>query len=204
MRKASRAAAARSKPSHRPAVMLTPERLTPGSKAAACASPILARVPQAVGMLGPLRTSSGRRCVAPPQQPTESSQQRSDQQRPLCEVEQTVLQRDAHQRRGDGREGQAQRNHRVGFGAAADAAPKCLGVAGDVGTQVHRRSNERADVQRDVEGILQLVVAIEEIPTGQPRHHFEVGARRDREELGHSLQQAEHDRRGKIRHRGGL
>ena len=63
-------------------------------------------------------------------------------------------------------------------------------------------AGERAHVQRHVEGVLQLAVAVEEIPAAQPGHELQVGARGNREELGQPLQQTEHYCDSNIRSRG--
>src|SRR4029453_5682916 len=66
-------------------------------------------------------------------------------------------------------------------------------VAGDVVSEVHERADERPEVQRDVEGLVQARIG-EDRPVEEPRHDDQVTRARDRRELGHALGDAEHDR----------
>ena len=52
--------------------------------------------------------------------------------------------------------------------------------------------DERAEVQGDVERLLDRRV-VEVVPVEQPRHEQEMTARRDRQELGEPLHEAEDD-----------
>ena len=59
------------------------------------------------------------------------------------------------------------------------------------GTEVDQHTEERADVHRNVEGLLDLVGA--EVPVEEPPGQLEVPARRDRQELGETLGRSEND-----------
>ena len=54
--------------------------------------------------------------------------------------------------------------------------------------------DERAEVQRDVERLVEAVVLLQVRPVGAPRNEDEVPRRRDREELGQPLHDAENER----------
>ena len=63
-----------------------------------------------------------------------------------------------------------------------------------VAPEVHEHREERAQVQCDVVGLLQLGVVVELVPREEPGHEDQMTARRDRQELGQPLGQPEHDR----------
>ena len=54
--------------------------------------------------------------------------------------------------------------------------------------------HERAEVERDVEGLVEAVVLLEVRPLGAPGNEDEVARGRDRQELGEPLHDAEDER----------
>ena len=64
----------------------------------------------------------------------------------------------------------------------------------DVRPEVHRDRDERSQVERNVVGLVEAVVLLEEGPLGGPRHEDQVGGRRDRQQLREALDEAEHER----------
>jgi hypothetical protein len=59
--------------------------------------------------------------------------------------------------------------------------------------EVHERPDQRPDVQRDVEGLVQVGVG-QDRPVEQPRDDDQVPRAGDRRELGYALRDAEDDR----------
>ena len=64
----------------------------------------------------------------------------------------------------------------------------------DVPPEVPDDRHQRAEVERDVEGLVELVVLLKDLPVGKPRHEDQVTGRADREQLGRALDDAEHER----------
>ena len=61
----------------------------------------------------------------------------------------------------------------------------------EVAPEVRGDGDERSEVQRDVERLVEAVVLLEVRPLGGPGHEDEVARRRDRQELGQPLNQPE-------------
>src|SRR6266508_5381511 len=80
-----------------------------------------------------------------------------------------------------------------------DAAPTggaepCGHVADDVAPEVHDDGDERAQVERDVEGLVEVRVRLEVAPVREPRDEDQVSRGRDRQQLGQALHDSEYER----------
>ena len=71
----------------------------------------------------------------------------------------------------------------------------------DVAPEVRNHGDERSEMERDVERLVEAVVLLEVRPVGSPRHENEVPGRRDRKELGEALDDTQ-DERLSVRQRG--
>ena len=90
---------------------------------------------------------------------------------------------------------------RAGNGAARKERNR-RDVPREVLPEVRDDGDQGAEVEGDVEGLVELVVLLEAGPVGQPGHEDQVSGRRDRQELGRPLHQAE-DERLPVRERAG-
>ena len=77
--------------------------------------------------------------------------------------------------------------------AVADRTSR-RGEPDDVAPEVRPDRDERAQVERDVERLVEAIVLLEIRPLGGPRNEDQVTRGRDREELGQALHEPEHER----------
>ena len=82
----------------------------------------------------------------------------------------------------------------VGDLAPARAAHHSARVAQEVVPEVGDHRHQRAEVQRDVEGLVEVRVLLEVVEVQHPWHEDQVPGRGDREELGQPLHDAEQQR----------
>ncbi len=189
-----RAAASRSKPANRPAVIVIPDRDVPGLRASAWAAPMTT----ASRACMPSIFADARHAVGEAEeQPAEDQRDGDDRRRAevLVDLSPRTPRRPpppapstAAAARRCGRRGRrrpARRPQRTARNPARDVAGEVVAEVGDGGDQ-------RADVEGDVERLLDAVV-VEVVPAEQPGHEQQVAARRDRQELGQSLDEAEDD-----------
>ena len=151
-----RAAAARSKRSHRPAVIVTPERDTPGWSASACAT----SHDHGVARLEVVDGAVAAEPVDDQEEGAEEDQHHPDEDR----VAEPVLDLAREQRTGDRARDRGQqqqpRDPSVGLreGAPAHRSQPGDEVHAQIVAEVPHGGDERAHVQRDVERLVQLRV----------------------------------------------
>ncbi len=153
IRKLSRAAASRSKPRRRAAVIVIPERDVPGFSASACAAPTItaSRTPNSSTLRCPVDRSAHR------QQQTEHDERDADDHRRAellvdPRLEQRTGQRRRHRRQ---QEQPRQPPFRGGRSVAVDHEPEPVShVHREVLAEVEDRGEERAEVEGDVERLL--------------------------------------------------
>ena len=75
-----------------------------------------------------------------------------------------------------------------------DRPPSAREKPQDVGPEVGRHRDERSEVERDVERLVEPVVLLEVRPVSEPGHEDEVSGRGDRQELRKPLDDAEDER----------
>ena len=81
-----------------------------------------------------------------------------------------------------------------GDASAAQGAEPRRDQLDDVAPEVRGHGDERAQVQRDVECLVEGVVLLQVRPVEEPRDEDQVARRRDREQLRRPLHEAEHER----------
>ena len=133
--------------------------------------------------------------VGPLEHEAEHDQVDADQDRVAELLLDRAREQRANDRAGDGRQQQQPREAGVDRvdGAHPDRVERGDEIAREVAPEVPHRGDERAEVQRDVERLLQRVVAVEVVPAEKVRDEEQVPARRDGQELGQALDDAEDD-----------
>ena len=86
------------------------------------------------------------------------------------------------------------RSSGVSMRRRADGPEPRADEAHEVAPEVRADRDERSEVQRDVERLVEAVVLLEVRPLGRPGNEDEVARRRDRQELGEPLHDAEDER----------
>ena len=193
-RKLKRAADSRVSPRARPAVMVAPDRLIPGSSASAWLKPI-------VSAAGALTCSSSRlrrpkRSASHSRIPPDHEEAGDREARRVAvaveRVADELLEREADDRRRDRRGHEQPRDAPIGVRADApfaDARPRGPDVPHPVSGEVHEERDERSEMEEDVEG--QRADELVLLPAEDPRRQLEVRRGADRDELGQPLQEAD-------------
>jgi hypothetical protein len=78
--------------------------------------------------------------------------------------------------------------------AATEGRPQRLQQANDVGSEVGEHGHQRPGVKRDVEGLVERLVVLQEAVVLEPRNSDQVTGGRDRQELGQPLDHPEQER----------
>ena len=154
----------------------------------------------------PTATPCRRRQVAdrsrrrPPVGPAEQEPEAGEEDRDLPRLAEVprddVLERDADQPRGDRRRDDdprdplVRRRDRATTERPEPRDDERLQIAPEVGP--HR--DERPEVQRDVERLVEGVVRLEVLPLEEPRNEDQVARGRDGQKLRRALDEAEHER----------
>ena len=196
MRKLIRAAESRVKVRKRLAVMVMPEREVPGLRASTCAAPTI-RASFAREALD--RPDALRALVGEAQEEAEHDERDGDERDraqllvDACHRTAPPI-RNAGTEREDEQPGQAAlpRRRLVALEDHAQAVP---GVDDEVAPEVGDDRDERPDVQRHVEGLLDALAAAagEVVPVEQPGDQQQVARRRDGQELRQALHDPEDD-----------
>ena len=163
-----RAAESRSRPRNRPAVIVIPERETPGISARLCAAPIASA---SRGPSAPIRRRS-RLPVGDPEQPGEDDEDDRDLPRlPQMLGDQVLPQERRRSRPGPSRRRRTTRSARRPSRPGASAACPQPGrqQADEVAPEVGDDRDERPQVERDVERLVEGVVLLEVLPVAEPR-----------------------------------
>ena len=176
-----------------------PERETPGASASACASPTFRASPRLHGLdLARLGTPIG---VA--EQQGEDGHQDRDLPRLAEMVVDPVLAQAADDDRRDGPDGDQQGEAPgIGLGAtAADELHRALDHHQHLRPEVGDDSDQRPQVQGDVERLVEIRVVLEVADVAQPGDQDEVPRRRDGKELRQPLHHAQEDRFQRVHRR---
>ena len=191
-RKLKRAAASRLIPRARPAVMVAPDRLMPGSKRERLAEADGERGRRRqVAQLAPLAAEP----IGKPEAERADHQEAGDRQprAVVVAVERVLdeaLQREADDGRRNGGRDEQPRDapvRVVADAALAHARQPGADVADPVPREVDEERDQRAEVEEDVEG--QAADQPIGLPAGDPRRELEVRRRADRDELGQALEE---------------
>ena len=191
-RNENRAAESRSRPRKPPAVIVIPERETPGMSARLCARPTAT---PCFSVRSSIDLVIGRRSAQP------SSPPKPARKIAICHgsprwLGDHVLEREADQRRpGSSRRARPRRS----LVARLDRPPASVPSQPtherlQVVPEVRPDRDERAEVERDVERLVERVVLLEVVPLEEPRDEDQVPRRRDRQQLGGPLDEPEDER----------
>ncbi len=212
-RNAKRAESLWSRPRARPAPIVTPSRLMPATSAVDCATPTTSAsryssvsssrapsglAPSRIGQFAHLRAAA--EALGGEQHAAVDHQEDRRHFGLGGERAQLVLQRQADDPRGDAR-GDDQPREPLGGVLDAALAERAEERAHDlhpVAPVVRQQAQRAADVQhhheRQPEGLRLRLRVDQPVPPEQRREQHRVPEARDREQLGHALQDPEHDR----------
>ena len=187
-RNEKRAAAARSKPSSRPALIVAPERDTPGISASACAKPI--DEPVAGGHVVDVAVALGDR-VGDREHDAEEDQHRPGQVEVARAVLDLVREREAEDADRDRRHDQVPAHAGVAVRAQLGVAQRPQPGARDV-PQVLAEIEEDGRHRPELDDRGERAARV--LPAGEGGDDQDVAAARDREELREPLHDPQHDR----------
>ena len=191
-RNEKRAADSRSMPMARAAVIVTPERDTPGCNASAWASPKNRPVWGRIGVQIAIASADP---VDDVEDHAEDREHHGDQPRLTERVLDRALEQRSGDRPGDRADHERPRESFVDRAdrASSDRRDPCLEVAPEIDPEIDHGPQQRPDVERDVEGLVERRI-LDDGPPEEPRDQDQVSAAGDRSELRDALGHPQDDR----------